>query len=83
MSKENQTLTFSKNKTFAPTATADVNTSLGNIGMEVLKGESQAISKQITESKDMSTKEKIVALDKNRIIFLLEIVLFCGIVKRI
>lgn len=83
MSKENQTLTFSKNKTFAPTATADVNTLLGNIGMEVLKGESQAISKQITESKDMSTKEKIVALDKNRIIFLLEIVLFCGIVKRI
>lgn len=83
MSKENQTLTFSKNKTFAPTATVDVNTSLGNIGMEVLKGVFQAISKQITGSKDMSTKEKIVALDKNRIIFLLEIVLFCGIVKRI
>ena len=83
MSKENQTLTFSKNKTSATTATADVNTSLENMGMEVLKEVSQAISKQITESKDMSTKEKIVALDKNRIIFLLEIVLFCWIVKQI
>lgn len=83
MIKENQALTFSKNKTSPTSATADVNTSLEDIGIEALKAVFQAILKQITESNDMSTREKIVALNENGIIFLLEIVLFCGIVKRI
>lgn len=83
MIKENQALTFSKNKTSPTSATADVNTSLENTGIEALKEVFQAILKQITESNDMSTKEKIVALNENGIVFLLELVLFCGIVRRI
>ena len=83
MIKENQALTFSKNKTSPTSTTADVNTSLEDMGIAALKEVFQTILKQITESNDMSTKEKIVALNKNGIVFLLELVLFCGIVKRI
>lgn len=83
MIKENQSLTFSKNKTSPTSTTADVNISLENMGIAALKEVFQTILKQITESNDMSAKEKIVALNENGIVFLLELVLFCGIVRRI
>ena len=83
MIKENRALTSSKNRTSPTTAMADVNTSLGNMGMEALVEVFQAQLKYIAESKDMSTKEKIDAVDKSGLRFVLGLVLFCEIIKRI